>query len=61
MRLETLLSFVYNQIRKMVAMTVAVVRDGADVRTVSACFGKRKKVLPLAPALGLFLFRVRIK
>lgn len=54
-----LMSFVYNQIRKMVAMMVAMIRDGADPTVISACFAKRKKVLPLAPALGLFLFRVR--
>eukprot|EP01124_Arcella_intermedia_P022534 TRINITY_DN3380_c0_g1_i1.p1 TRINITY_DN3380_c0_g1~~TRINITY_DN3380_c0_g1_i1.p1 ORF type:complete len:440 (-),score=95.50 TRINITY_DN3380_c0_g1_i1:243-1532(-) len=50
-------SFVLYQIRKMVGLTICIVRDGANPRIILSCFEKPKKPLPTAPALGLFLNR----
>jgi len=48
-------SFVMYQIRKMVGLTIALVRDGGSRHLVNACFQKPKKRIPTAPAEGLFL------
>lgn len=48
-------SFVMYQIRKMVGLTIALVRDGASRHIVNACFQKPRKRIPTAPAEFLFL------
>jgi len=50
-------SFIIYQIRKMVALALSIIRDGANPRVILTCFEKPKKILPIAPALGLFLNR----
>jgi tRNA pseudouridine38-40 synthase len=50
-------SFIIYQIRKMVALGLSIVRDEANPRIILSCFEKPKKILPTAPALGLFLNR----
>jgi len=50
-------SFIIYQIRKMIALAFSIARDGANPRVILSCFEKPKKILPIAPALGLFLSR----
>jgi len=52
-------SFVLYQIRKMVGLAVAIIRDGATKNIINTCFEKPKKRLPIAPALGLFLCKCK--
>jgi len=48
-------SFVFYQIRKMVGMVISIVRDGQSSNVINACFQAVQKILPVAPALGLYL------
>lgn len=42
----------------MVGLVMYAMRDGQSKDVIEACFERRKKNLPIAPALGLFLDRV---
>ncbi|KAG7309413.1 hypothetical protein JYU34_005379 [Plutella xylostella] len=48
-------SFMLHQIRKMVGLTIAVVRGHTDMATLEKSFGKEKVMIPTAPGLGLVL------
>jgi len=48
-------SFMFHQIRKMVGLTVAIMRTGANPDTLLNCFAPEKKHVPLVPGSGLFL------
>lgn len=44
-----------HQIRKMIGMTVAVVRGQADLKILEATWGMERVDIPRAPGLGLML------
>ncbi|RVE48501.1 hypothetical protein evm_006812 [Chilo suppressalis] len=48
-------SFMLHQIRKMVGLTIALVRGHADPSILEKAFGKDKVMIPTAPGLGLVL------
>ncbi|XP_048506702.1 pseudouridylate synthase 1 homolog isoform X2 [Athalia rosae] len=51
-------SFILHQIRKMVALAIAVVRNLAPEETVTAAFQQERMDVPVAPSLGLVLNQV---
>ncbi|XP_049885657.1 pseudouridylate synthase 1 homolog isoform X2 [Pectinophora gossypiella] len=51
-------SFMLHQIRKMVGLTIALVRHHADSALSEAAFEKDKIIIPTAPGLGLVLDKV---
>lgn len=52
-------SFMLHQIRKMIGMTIAVVRGHASESVVNQTFEKDKIDVPRAPGLGLMLEEVK--
>ncbi|XP_026332253.1 tRNA pseudouridine synthase A [Hyposmocoma kahamanoa] len=48
-------SFMLHQIRKMVGLTIAIVRGHTDMSIMEKAFGKDKVIIPTAPGLGLVL------
>ena len=51
-------SFLYNQIRKMIGMVIAIFRNGMPMDTVAKSFSKHARMsVPLAPGEGLMLNR----
>lgn len=51
-------SFMMHQIRKMIGLTLAVVRGHANVDTIAKSFEKMRLDIPMAPGLGLVLDQV---
>lgn len=51
-------SFMLHQIRKMVGLTLAVLRGHTEAETISRAFGERRIDVPMAPGLGLVLDQV---
>lgn len=51
-------SFMMHQIRKMVGLTIAVVRGVTNVDTITKSFEKNRLDIPMAPGLGLVLDQV---
>lgn len=51
-------SFMLHQIRKMVGLTLAVLRGHTEADTISRAFGERRIDVPMAPGLGLVLDQV---
>lgn len=51
-------SFMMHQIRKMIGLTLAVVRGITDIETISRSFDKTRIDIPMAPGLGLVLDQV---
>jgi tRNA pseudouridine38-40 synthase len=51
-------SFMLHQIRKMVGMTVMLMRAGEPMDKIIAAFANVKWYIPKAPGLGLLLERV---
>lgn len=52
-------SFMLHQIRKMVAIVIAVARNIISEETISQAFKTAKMEIPIAPSLGLCLCHVR--
>lgn len=52
-------SFMLHQIRKMVAIVIAVVRNIVHEETINEAFKMVKMEIPIAPSLGLCLCHVR--
>lgn len=53
-------SFMLHQIRKMIALAIAVIRGEANKDCFELCWSPDKIDIPMAPALGLMLDRVNI-
>ncbi|CAG0882174.1 unnamed protein product [Darwinula stevensoni] len=51
-------SFMLHQIRKMVGLTIAIMRGLASRETLKKTFGKKRIDIPIAPSLGLVLEKV---
>lgn len=51
-------SFMLHQIRKMIGLTIAVVRGLTTVDTITKSFDKNRLDIPMAPGLGLVLDQV---
>ncbi|XP_068993341.1 pseudouridylate synthase 1 homolog isoform X2 [Neodiprion pinetum] len=51
-------SFMLHQIRKMVALVIAIIRTQTSEETLNAAFGPGKLDIPMAPSLGLVLDQV---
>lgn len=51
-------SFMMHQIRKMIGLTIAVIREIAPVETIPKSFEKTRLDIPMAPGLGLVLNQV---
>lgn len=51
-------SFMMHQIRKMIGLTIAVIRGIAPVETIPKSFEKTRLDIPMAPGLGLVLDQV---
>lgn len=51
-------SFMMHQIRKMIGLTLAVVRGITDIETINRSFDKTRIDIPMAPGLGLVLDQV---
>ena len=53
-------SFIYHQIRKIVGMTIACIRNVAPLDHLEKSFSKERTDIPLAPGLGLVLDEVKM-
>lgn len=51
-------SFMLHQIRKMVGLTLAVLRGHTEAETITRAFGEKRIDVPMAPGLGLVLDQV---
>uniref|UniRef100_T1J0Z9 Pseudouridylate synthase 1 homolog n=1 Tax=Strigamia maritima TaxID=126957 RepID=T1J0Z9_STRMM len=51
-------SFMYHQIRKMIGLTIAMVRGHCPVDTLTKAWSKERIDIPIAPALGLMLEKI---
>ncbi|XP_041983087.1 tRNA pseudouridine synthase A isoform X2 [Aricia agestis] len=51
-------SFMLHQIRKMVGLMIAIVRNHTDISILDKVFSKEKVMIPTAPGLGLVLDKV---
>lgn len=53
-------SFLYNQIRKMIGFILQICRESLDTKVIQNSFFSNKMEIPIAPAEGLYLYKVKI-